>query len=125
VSRAARRPVAAALAAAATASLATSLDVPVARAHEGVTTWPYTTLVQRIAGASVRLPDRPIKLDRDLVICNGEGRPVRRAGAPQWKHFTCTQSLVKGPRVGKDATFRVHVLTRRRFLITDARYGPD
>ena len=123
--RAAHRPPAAALAAAATAGLATSVDVPMSRAHGGATTWPYATLVQRIAGAPVRLSDRRIRIDRDLVICNGEGRPVRRAGVRRWKHFTCTQSLVEGLRVGRDATFRVHVLTRSRFLITDARYGPD
>ena len=96
-----------------------------AEAHTGPTTWAYSTLMQRIAGAPVRLPDRRIRVDRDLVICNGQGRPVRRKGTRRWKHFICTQSLVAAGRVGRDATFRVHVLTRARFLITDARYGPD
>jgi hypothetical protein len=27
--------------------------------------------------------------------------------------------------VDRDVTFRVHTLTARRFLITDARFGPD
>lgn len=123
--RPSRRPVAAALAAAATAGLATSVCVPLSLGHGGATTWPYATVVQRIAGAPVRLRDRRIRVDRDLVLCNGEGRPVRRAGVMRWKHFTCTQSLVEGRRVGRDATFRVHVLTGSRFLITDGRYGPD
>jgi hypothetical protein len=114
-----------AVAAAVSTSFAASTGVPAAKAHDVPSRWPYATLIERIAGAAVRLPDRRIRVDRDLVICNGEGRPVRRDGIPRWKHFTCTQSLVAAGRVGRDATFRVHVLTRTRFLITDPHYGPD
>ena len=116
---------AAVLAAALSALLAASGLVASARAHAGTTTWPYTALMQRIDGARVRLPDRVIRVDRDLVICNGEGTPVIRAGVRRWKHFTCTQTLIQNGRVGRDATFRVHVVSPTRFLITDPRYGPD
>jgi hypothetical protein len=111
--------------AAATAGLATSIVVPGSNAHAGAPAWPYATMVQSIAGAPVRLRDRQITVDRDLVICNGEGRPIRRASVLRWKHFTCTQSIVEGRGVGRDVTFLVHVLTRTRFRIADARYGPN
>jgi hypothetical protein len=97
---------------------------PEARPHDTRSAWPYRTLISRIAGKPVTLPDRRIRVDPDLVICSGEGRPIRRGGVRRWKHFTCTQTLFsKG--VGRDVTFRVHVLNRVRSLITNARYGPD
>jgi hypothetical protein len=98
---------------------------PTARAHDTRSMWPYATLILRIAGQSVALPDRRMRVDRDLVICNGQGKPARRAGLPRWRHFMCTQTLFTRGRVGHDVTFRVHVLGRTRLLITDARYGPD
>ena len=109
----------------ASAGIGISPGLPVAGAHDVPSAWPYSRLMQRIPGAVVRLPDRRIRVDGDLVICSGEGRPIVREGIRRWKHFTCTQSLVATGRVGRDATFRVHVLTRTRFLITDPRYGPD
>jgi hypothetical protein len=105
--------------------LAMLVLAPTARAHDTRWAWPYATLTLRLAGQSVRLPDRKVRVDPDLVICNGEGRPVRPAGAPRWKHFTCTQTLLTRSRVGRDVTFRVHVLGKTSLLITDTRYGPD
>ena len=98
---------------------------PEARTHDTRSAWPYRTLIVRIAGKPVTLPDRRIRIDRDLVICSGEGRPIRRAGVPRWKHFICTQTLFNRGGVSRDVTFRVHVLNRTRFLMTNARYGPD
>jgi hypothetical protein len=98
---------------------------PTARAHDTRSGWPYATLSQRIAGQFVTLPDRRMRVDRDLVICSGEGKSVRRAGVRRWRHFTCTQTLFIRGSVGRDVTFRVHVLSRIRLLITDPRYGPD
>jgi hypothetical protein len=105
--------------------LAMFVLAPTARAHDTRWAWPYATLTLRIAGQSVTLPDRRMRVDHDLVICNGEGKPVRRAGVPRWKHFTCTQALLIRGRVGRDVTFHVHVLGRGRLLITNPRYGPD
>jgi hypothetical protein len=97
---------------------------PEARTHNTRSAWPYRTLIARIAGKPVRLPNRRFRVDRDLVICNGEGRPIRRAGVPRWKHFTCTQTLFNRRGVSRDVSFRVHVVGAIRLLITDARYGP-
>ena len=100
------------------------LLVPEARTHNTRSAWPYRTLIARIDGKLVRLPDRRIRVNRDLVICSGEGTPIRRGGVRRWKHFTCTQTLFRGG-VDRDITFRVHVLDRTHCLITNARYGPD
>lgn len=98
---------------------------PEARTHDTRAAWPYVTLIVRIDGKFVTLPDRRIRIDRDLVICTGEGTPIRRGGVRRWKHFTCTQTLFDRNRVDRDITFRIHVLNRTAFLITNARYGPE
>ena len=98
---------------------------PEARTHDTASAWPYRTLVARIAGHSVTpLPGRRIRVDRDLVICSGDGTPIRRQGVRRWKHFTCTQTLFDRSGLDRDITFRVHVLDQTRFMITNARYGP-
>ena len=95
-----------------------------AEPHPTPWVWSYSTLVQRIDGALVSLPGRRVRVNRELVICNGEGRARRFRGARGWNHFTCTQTLFKNG-VGRDVTFRVHVRGRKLFAITNARYGPD
>jgi hypothetical protein len=100
------------------------LVAPEARSHDTQSAWSYRTLIDRIAAKRVRLPDRRIQVKRDLVICSGEGRPIRRGGIRRWKHFTCTQTLFRNG-VDRDITFRVHVLNRIHCLITNAHYGPD
>jgi hypothetical protein len=97
---------------------------PGAAPHPAAPTWPYTTLIDRISGARVLLGRRRIRVDGALVMCNGEGRPVTRGGVRRWRHFTCTQTLLTRNGVGRDVTFRVHVLGRTRFLVTNVRLGP-
>ena len=104
--------------------LAVLLLAPVARTHDTPSAWPYRTLIVRITGHSVTSLGRPIRVDRDLVICSGEGRSIRRRGVRRWKHFTCTQTRFDRSGLDRDITFRVHVLDRTRFLITNVRYGP-
>jgi hypothetical protein len=108
-----------------TVVLAVLVLVPAARTHDTRSEWPYQTLILRIAGKPVTLADRRIRVDRDLVICSGDGTATRRGGIRRWKHFTCTQALFDRNGVDRDITFRVHVVSRTRFLITNARYGPD
>jgi hypothetical protein len=98
---------------------------PEARPHRTQSAWSYAALIDRISGTRVRMPNRRVRIQRALVICNGEGKPLRRAGVRRWKHFTCTETLFNPRGVDRDITFRVHVLGRTRFLITNVRYGPD
>jgi hypothetical protein len=104
--------------------LAVLAVAPEARTHDTQSAWPYRILIARIAGHSLAPLGRRIRVDRDLVICSGDGRPIRRRGVRRWKHFTCTQTLFDRSGLDRDITFRVHVLDRTRFRITDARYGP-
>lgn len=97
---------------------------PEARTHDTPSAWPYRVLIARIAGHSVMALGRRIRIDRDLVICSGDGTPIRRRGVRRWKHFTCTQTLFDRSGVDRDVTFRVHVLDRTRFTVTNPRYGP-
>jgi hypothetical protein len=98
--------------------------LPAADAHRTSWSWSYAELVDRIASARVKLDGRRFRVSPDLVICSGDGVGVRRRGVRRWRHFTCTQTLFRG-RVGQDMTFRVHVLGKTRFTVTDARYGPE
>ena len=95
-----------------------------AESHRTGWVWSYPMLIRRIAEAPVPLSNRRPVIDRDLVICNGEGRRIRVRGTRGWKHFTCTQTLFQRG-VDRDLTFRVHVRGKNRFHITNARYGPD
>ena len=99
--------------------------VPQARTHDTRAAWPYRILIVRIAGHYVTPLGRRIRVDRDLVICSGDGTPIRRLGVRRWKHFTCTQTVFDQSGVDRDITFRVHVLDRTRFIITNVRYGPQ
>ena len=103
-------------------ALAASAAVAPAHAHSTPTSWSYAALMQKMDGATVRLAGRRFRVRSGLVICNGEGRAVRRAGVRRWKHFTCTQTLFLG-RLDRDITWRVHVLGKTRFRISDARWG--
>jgi hypothetical protein len=106
------------------AALVVGADVPAGDAHRTPWAWSYGVLVDRIARAQVTLEGRRIRVSPDLVICSGEGVGIRRRGVRRWRHFTCTQTLLRG-RVGRDVTFRVHVLGKTRFTVTDVRYGPE
>lgn len=105
-------------------AVALAMQAPVAESHPTRWVWSYSTLIQRIDGARVTLSGRRVLVNRELVICNGEGRTRRFRGARGWSHFTCTQTLFRNG-LDRDVTFRVHVRGRSLFAITNARYGPD
>jgi hypothetical protein len=82
--------------------------------------WTYDTLLRRIAGEPVSVGPRTVRIDPELVTCNGEGRGVGRPA--RWERFTCTQALLEGRR---DVTFEVAALDAQRWRILNARWGPD
>jgi hypothetical protein len=84
--------------------------------------WSYDTLRRQIAGEPVRAGRRTVRVDPDLVTCNGEGRGVGRPA--RWERFTCTQATFKR-RIGEDITFEILVLGARRWRIVNARLGPE
>ena len=100
------------------------LPAPPAEAHSTRSSWSYSNLIRRIEGARVPLRGTRVRINPDLVICNGEGTVFRRRGVRRWKHFTCTQTLFRRG-LDRDVTFRVHVLGPKRFRLSNARYGPS
>jgi hypothetical protein len=84
--------------------------------------WTYDTLWRRLAGKPVRVGGRTVRIDPELVTCNGEGRGVGRPA--RWERFTCTQAIFKR-RIAGDITFEVVVVGARRWRIVNARLGPD
>ncbi len=96
---------------------------PATDAHPGPWHWTKGYLFQRLAGAEISIGTKRVPIRLDTLACTGEGTPVRRAGSPAWKHFRCTQpTFPDHALVGPDAIFRVHVVGRTRYLITDAHF---
>lgn len=92
------------------------------RQPRAATRWTYDTLSRRIAGKPVPVGGRTVRIDPELVTCNGEGRGVGRPA--RWERFTCTQAIIERTIAG-DVTFEVVVLGAQRWRIVNARLGPD
>lgn len=97
-----------------------------ASAHAGTPLWSIEAVTSRIDGAKVVIGRWRGRVQADTTLCNGEGRGSRWDGVRHWRHFTCTWTVFdRQGLVDRDVTFRVHPLTRTRFLINDARFGAD
>jgi hypothetical protein len=97
-----------------------------ARAHTGAPMWSIDAVMSRIDGAKVVIGRWSARVQADTTLCNGEGRGTRWHGERHWRHFTCTWTVFDRKRlVDRDVTFRLHTLTRTRYLINDARFGAD
>ncbi|MFN2627817.1 MAG: hypothetical protein ABR569_04170 [Gaiellaceae bacterium] len=107
------------------ASTATTFAVPVA-AHRDAPLWPLAKAMTRIGGAKVKIGQWSGRVQPASTLCSGEGRGVRWSRTPHWRHFTCTWTVFDSHGgVDRDVTFRVHTITRTRFLISSARFGAD
>jgi hypothetical protein len=107
-----------------TAALALLAPIPAAHAHPGPWYWTKQYLFQRLDGTRVAIGSKRVPIRLDTLTCQGEGQGVMRHGARAWKHFHCTQpTFPAGALVGPDAIFRVHVLGRTKYLITDAHFA--
>jgi hypothetical protein len=95
------------------------LAQPVA-AHSGPWCWTLAKAMRRVDGARVHAGIRTVRVDSETTLCSGEGRTIRRAGKRYWKHFLCTYTTNGG--LGRDIEFRIHILGKLRFLITDSHW---
>jgi hypothetical protein len=106
------------------AALALLAPAAVANAHPGPWYWSKPTLVQNLSGRHFFIGAKKVVIRTDTLTCDGEGRGVVRRRVRMWKHFDCTQpTFPSGALVGPDAIFRVHVVGRRKFLITGAHFA--
>ena len=88
--------------------------------------WSLPLLLSRIDGARVKIGRWSARVQGTSTLCSGEGRGSVWSRMRHWRHFTCTWTVFdQKVGVDRDVTFRVHTLTVRRYLITDARFGPD
>jgi hypothetical protein len=88
--------------------------------------WTVPRLMNRIDRATVRVGSWTGHVQRDSTLCSGDGAARRWGGIGHWRHFTCTWTMFTGQGgLGRDVTFRVHTITQRRFLITNAHFGAD
>jgi hypothetical protein len=111
------------LPAAATAAATLFLAAPgAAVAHAGPWHWPLQKVMQRIDGNRINVGGRVVRIDSETMLCSGLGRAVRQRGTRAWKHFDCTYSVFVAGRGIYDCDFRVHVLGRRKYLITNPRW---
>ena len=95
---------------------------PAAFAHPGHWYWSTGFFVDRDSGARFTVGRTKVVLRADTLTCQGEGRGVRRRGGRGWKHFRCVQpTFPRGALVGPDALFRLHVIGRTKYVISDAR----
>jgi hypothetical protein len=86
--------------------------------------WPYNKLVGKLAGRTLTLPHGPVRLDRTLLECAGEGAPRKSGTTRRWSHYTCTQTLFRGG-VDRDVTFDVAILNATQLRISSQRYGAE
>jgi hypothetical protein len=98
----------------------------VASAHRNAPRWTIPWLMKRISGATVRVGTWKGRVEPASTLCSGEGPAVRWGGIGHWRHFRCTwTTFASAGSIGRDVTFRVHTITARRFVITDAHFGSD
>ena len=84
--------------------------------------WPHRKTLARIAGQTVVVDGRRVRVDPETVTCGGDGGGSRRGQQRVWESFTCVQPLLEGHGVaGPDIVFRVKATGRRSFQITDQR----
>jgi hypothetical protein len=108
------------------AALAVVLAVgSAASAHRNAPRWTIPWLMKRISGASVRVGTWSGRVEPASTLCSGEGPAVRWGGIGHWRHFMCTWTTFSPGGIGRDVTFRVHTITARRFVITDAHFGSN
>jgi hypothetical protein len=88
------------------------------RARDASPAWPQAKVLDRIAGKTVRVDGRRVRVDPATVTCGGEGRGSRRGRARVWTRFTCIQPTFGGGVSGPDVVFRVEPTGRRSFRIT-------
>jgi hypothetical protein len=85
--------------------------------------WPHRKTLARIAGETVVVGDRRVRVDPATVTCGGDGAGSRRGRELVWESFTCIQPTFGGHGVaGPDVVFQVQPTGRRSFRVTGQRF---
>jgi len=93
------------------------------RPREARAAWSQAKMVDVVAGRTIRVDGRPVRVDRATVTCGGEGPGSRRGRKRIWERFTCIQPTFGGDgTAGPDVVFRAQPTGPRSLRITDQRF---
>jgi hypothetical protein len=82
--------------------------------------WPLGKALRMLDDTRLRVGSRLVRIDSATTLCAGYGASIRRDGVRRWRHFACTYTTFTKTGVDRDVDFRLHVLSARRFSISDA-----
>ena len=105
--------------------VAASSAAPAAAEASAAPRWTLAAVLSRIDGAKVIVGRWSGRVDASSTLCSGDGRGALWAGRRHWSRFTCTWTVFdRHGAVDRDVTFRVYVLSPRRFAVASGRFGP-
>jgi hypothetical protein len=84
--------------------------------------WPMAKVMRLIDDTRIRVGTRAVRIHSETTLCSGERPSVRRQGIRRWSRFSCTFTTFTRQGLDRDLDFRVRVVGRRRFVITDAHW---
>ena len=86
--------------------------------------WSLAKLERRLAGETIRVEGRRVRLEPGTLTCGGERRGRPGAGVRVFAHFSCiSPTFPPGELVGPDALFRVHVTGRKTIRLTGKSFS--
>jgi hypothetical protein len=86
--------------------------------------WSLAKLERRLAGETIRVAGRRVRLEAGTLTCGGEGPGRPGAGVRIFAHFSCINpTFPPGQLVGPDALFRVHVTGRTTIRLTGKSFS--
>lgn len=118
-------PLATTAGAATTETETTSGETSEEPAH-GHAFWSLAKLERRLAGETLRVAGRQVRLEAGTLTCGGQGPGRPEAGVRIFAHFSCINpTFPPGQLVGPDALFRVHVTGRTTIRLTGKSFSGD
>jgi hypothetical protein len=86
--------------------------------------WSLAKLERRLAGETIRVAGRRVRLEAGTLTCGGEGPGRPGAGVRIFAHFSCINpTFPPGQLVGPDALVRVHVTGRTTIRLTGKSFS--
>jgi hypothetical protein len=91
-------------------------------AQAAVPYWSVTKVLHRIDRARVHVGARTVRIDKDTALCAGRGSSIVVKGVRRWRRFLCTYTTFTRSGIDRDLEFRVRVLGKLRYRISDAHW---
>jgi hypothetical protein len=91
-------------------------------ARDAVPFWSMDKVMRKLDGDLVHVGSRKVRIHSDTTLCSGRGASIRRNGVRMWRRFLCTYTTFTKAGVDRDLEFRVRVLSRTRYAVSDAHW---